>query len=71
MPPKPPAKAGEVTIIMIAALKTSFFMTLSLGPALARIVSGYKHGAASAPTGSFVAGGSFDHRLAGTYQCGH
>jgi len=30
----PPAKAGEVTIIMIAALKSSFFMTLSLGPAL-------------------------------------
>ena len=29
-----PAKAGEVTIIMIAALKSSFFMTLSLGPAL-------------------------------------
>jgi hypothetical protein len=26
----PPAKAGEVTIIMIAALKSSFFMTLSL-----------------------------------------
>ena len=26
-----PAKAGEVTIIMIAALKSSFFMTLSLG----------------------------------------
>jgi hypothetical protein len=25
-----PAKAGEVTIIMIAALKSSFFMTLSL-----------------------------------------
>jgi hypothetical protein len=30
--PKPAAKAGEVTIIMIAALKSSFFMTLSLGP---------------------------------------
>jgi hypothetical protein len=30
MPPMPPAKAGEVTIIMIAALKSSFFMTLSL-----------------------------------------
>jgi hypothetical protein len=30
----PPAKAGEVTITMIAALKSSFFMTLSLGPAL-------------------------------------
>jgi hypothetical protein len=28
------AKAGQVTIIMIAALKSSFFMTLSLGPAL-------------------------------------
>jgi hypothetical protein len=27
--PTPPAKAGEVTIIMIAALKSSFFMTLS------------------------------------------
>jgi hypothetical protein len=49
MLPMPPAKAGEVTIIMIAALKSSFFMTLSLS-------SGYKHGATSAPTGSFVAG---------------
>jgi hypothetical protein len=29
-PPMPPAKAGEVTIIMIAALKSSFFMALSL-----------------------------------------
>jgi hypothetical protein len=34
MPSMPPAKAGEVTIIMIVALKSSFFMTLSLGPAL-------------------------------------
>jgi hypothetical protein len=29
MPSPMPAKAGEVTIIMIAALKSSFFMTLS------------------------------------------
>jgi hypothetical protein len=50
----PPAKAGEVTIIMIAALKSSFFMTLSLEPR-PRIVLGHKHGAASTPTGLFVA----------------
>jgi hypothetical protein len=34
MPSPMPAKAGDVTIIMIAALKSSFFMTLSHGPAL-------------------------------------
>ena len=30
--PKPAAKAGEVTIIMIAALKSSFFMSSPLAP---------------------------------------
>src|SRR5579864_5362341 len=60
-PSLPPAKAGETTIIVIAAPSTSFFMVFSHWPR-PRIV-GYKHGDVHAPTGSFVAWRKLRHEV--------